>query len=476
MSVRDAVTALRRFGLGPRPGDLASIASDPRGFLLQSVKDKQAALIDAPTLKPSHRLMEELFIEQREKRMMEQQKTPGPQAQATPPAATADGSAKPPEAAAPAAPPVKPADLVRDVFIEEARQRFLHAVNTKAAFVERLVMFWSSHFCISADKGGPVRVAAGAYEREAIRPHVLGRFRDMLIAVEMHPAMIVYLDNQVSMGPNSRGAKGKGLNENLAREILELHTLGADGGYTQEDVTNFARILTGWMFGSLENALAEPGKFFFAPARHEPGDWTVLGRRYKDEGQLTGQRVLEDLSRHPSTARHIARKLARHFVGENASAELIEKLQKAFRASDGDLAVVSRTLIEAPEAWAAQPAKILPPTDFLIAVSRGLVIEPKPENLLNLGVQLGQPLWRPSSPKGWPDEDNAWTAPSAMRERLRIAEIAARQADKRLDPRALADDLFGEALGEQTRLAVSRAEVREQGIELLLMSPDFQRR
>ncbi|RTL71201.1 MAG: DUF1800 family protein, partial [Hyphomicrobiales bacterium] len=270
MSVRDAVTALRRFGLGPRPGEVASVAADPREFLLEGLKNRQAAVIDAPTLKPSDRLMEDLFIEQREKRMMElqkaeqlkaeQQKAPGPQAQASPPPAGADRMTKLPDAAAPATPPVKPADLVRDVFIEEARQRFLHAATTRAAFVERLVMFWSSHFCISADKGGPVRVAAGAYEREAIRPHVLGRFRDMLIAVEMHPAMIIYLDNQVSMGPNSRGAKGKGLNENLAREILELHTLGADGGYTQEDVTNFARILTGWTFDSLENTLAEPGK------------------------------------------------------------------------------------------------------------------------------------------------------------------------------------------------------------------------
>ncbi len=465
MSVRDAVTTLRRFGLGARPGEVKAISGDPRGHLRQSLRDARNALLEDPQLRPSHALIEELFVEQRQRRLAEQQKMKdGPAPQMPPPAMAAPGA------------PKQPAETVRDVFVEEASSRFQHALHTSDGFLERLVMFWSSHFCISADKGGPVRIAAGAYEREAIRPHVLGRFRDMLLAVEMHPVMITYLDNQQSMGPNSRGGKGKGLNENLAREILELHTLGADGGYTQEDVTNFARILTGWSFGGLDSQIAEPGKFFFIPARHEPGEWTVLGRRYKDEGQLTGQRVLEALARHPATAHHIARKLARHFVGDKVPASLVERLRKTFMETDGDLAMVAKALVESPEAWQAAPAKIVPPGDFLVSISRALSLEAKPQNLLRFGVQLGQPLWRPPSPKGWPDEDDAWTAPSAMRERLRIAELAARQVDKHLDPRDVAQDLFGEALSQDTRQAIARAEVREQGFALLLMSPEFQRR
>lgn len=464
MSTRDAVTALRRFGLGARAGEIKSVATDPRGFLLQAIRRFDPGKEDAAGLRPSYAHFEALQVQQRERRLAQQQ-MPKP-AESTPP--TPQPAPAPPEA--------KPPERPRDVLLEEATQRLARAMKTETPLVERLVMFWSNHFCISADKSGAVRVMAGAYEREAIRPHVLGRFRDMLMASAMHPAMILYLDNQQSMGPSSRAAKGKGLNENLAREILELHTLGSDGGYTQTDVTNFARILTGWTVGTLENGISEPGRFFYAPARHEPGDWSVLGKRYKDEGQLTGQRVLDDLSRHPSTARNIARKLVRHFVSDKAPPSLIERVQQSFARSDGDLAAVSRTLIESAEAWSTPPAKILPPADFLIAIARGFGLDTKPQDFLRFGLQLGQPLWRPPSPKGWPDEDEAWTAPSAMRERLRIAELAARLADKSLDPRQAAADLFADALSEHARLAIARAEVREQGLELLAMSPEFQRR
>lgn len=479
MSMRDAVTALRRFGLGARPGEIKRIEGDPRGFLLQSLTRPEAARLEHPDLRPSHVTFTEAMVAQRAKRQAEVQRKSA--ARPDPGTQTPDKPANPPpEAKPPAEPPAatpKPGQVRREAFVEEATQRFLRAAATDAAFVERLVMFWSAHFCVSANKG-PVRGIAGAYEREAIRPHVLGRFVDLLLAAETHPAMLIYLDNQVSVGPNSRAGvnRGRGLNENLAREILELHTLGTDGGYTQEDVTNFARILTGWTVGGLDNPAAEPGKYFFAPARHEPGDWTVLGKRYVDQGQLTGQRVLEDLARHPSTARNIARKLVRHFISDKAPASAVERVQGAFLASGGDLASVAKALVEVPEAWSTSPAKILPPNDFLIATVRGLGVEPRPPELLRFGVQLGQPLWRPPSPKGWPDEDDAWTAPSALRERLRIAELAARIANRNADPRQLADELFGDALSTQTRNAIARAEVREQGLELLVMSPEFQRR
>lgn len=489
----DPATALRRFGLGARPGELAQIAGDPLGFVVQTLSDPKAALIDDPALAPSHVTFAAAMRAQRQQRlarMAEKAAAPGVEAAkdgAAP--ATMPGADAPKEEASPAMsgpsqgaitptnPQPKLGQIRRDAFLEEASARLRHATATGTGMVERLVMFWSNHFSVSANKG-PVRGIAGAYEREAIRPHVLGRFRDMLLAVEQHPAMLIYLDNHLSIGPDSRAGRnrGRGLNENLARESLELHTLGVGGGYTQADVTNLARILTGWTVGNLDNALAEPGKFFFAPARHEPGDIAVLGKTYADRGRLTGEEVLKDLARHRATARHIARKLAVHFVSDDPPPALCAKLEKTFLDTDGDLGAVANALVATPEAWQAAPAKILPPYDFLIALARGLEIAPKPGDLLRLSAQLGQPLWRPPQPAGWPDSDAVWAAPSSLRERLRIAEVAARQADHGIDPRQAADDLLGARMSAATRQAVARAETREQGLELLIMSPDFQRR
>jgi uncharacterized protein (DUF1800 family) len=493
MSAHDAVTALRRFGLGARPGELKRIAGDPRGFVLQSLTEPGRSRIDDPALEPSHVVFAAAMEAQRRQRLARANPPDGGavmqdgagEGGATKAAPVPNPSAAPPSMQPEPAPartpskaaPTKAAEIRREAFIEEAAARFRHAATTDAAFLERLVMFWSNHFCVSANKG-PVRGIAGAYEREVIRPHVLGSFTDMLLAVEKHPAMIVYLDNQVSVGPSSRAGTNRslGLNENLAREILELHTLGVGGGYSQQDVTNFARIITGWTVGNLANAVSEPGKFFFAPARHEPGEWTVIGKRYPARGLQTGEDVLRDLAVHPATARHIANKLARHFVAEEPPPALVAKLERTFLDTKGDLAAVAKALAQANEAWEAPTAKVLPPYDFLVSLLRGLSLEPKPGDLLRLSAMLGEPLWRPPAPAGWPDADTAWAAPSSLRERLRIAEVAARQADRLVDPRQVVDDLFGEAVGTATRQAVARAETREQGLELLIMSPEFQRR
>ena len=290
--------------------------------------------------------------------------------------------------------------------------------------------------------------------------------------------MLIFLDNQGSIGPNSKAGKnrGKGLNENLAREILELHTLGVDGGYSQDDVTNLARLLTGWTVGQTNVEKSEPGKFFFAPPRHEPGEWTLVGKRYADEGEISATKALDDLARHPSTARHIATKLARHFVSEKAPAPLIAALEKTFRDTDGDLAAVARTLVTSPDVWAHPPTKIVPPYDFTISLVRGLGLQQKPGEIVRLAGLLGQPVWQVPSPKGWPDDDDAWMGPSAIRERLRIAEKVARDVDKLADPRVVANDLLGPALSELTRQTIARAETREQGLELLVMAPEFLRR
>lgn len=486
MSARDAAIAARRFGLGARPGDLKNIASDPRGYVLESLVQSEAARISDPDLEPSHVTFAEALTAQRQKKLAERAEamrsaqadtaaappTPPPEPEGPP----KEAGAGQPQAANPAT-QVKPGRVRREAFRQEAFARLNHAVTTKAPFIERLVMFWSNHFCVSANKG-PVRGIAGAYEREVIRPHVLGRFADMLLAAEQHPAMLIYLDNAQSIGPNSRAGinRGRGLNENLAREILELHTLGVNGGYTQQDVTSLAHILTGWTVGNLANSLAEPGKFFFAPARHEPGNQTVLGKRYADNGHGTGLEVLRDLAAHRATAKHIALKLARHFIAQDPPAKLVQRLEANFLETGGDLAAVSRVLVEAPQSWSSEPAKIVPPYDFLVSLVRGFELEHRPLEILRLTNELGQPLWRPPAPAGWPDGDTSWAAPSALRERLRVAEVVARRINASADPRSAAAEVLGEDMSEATRQAVARAETREQGFELLIMSPEFQRR
>ena len=300
----------------------------------------------------------------------------------------------------------------------------------------------------------------------------------MLRAVAQHPTMLIYLDNHRSTGPNSRVGRrrGRGLNENLAREILELHTLGVKGGYKQKDVRNLAKIITGWSVTGGRHRRLPPGHFHFSRRRHEPGDWRVLGKLYRDDGVRTGERVLNDLARHPSTARHIATKFARHFVGDKAPASLINRLTKVFRRTDGNLAALARTLVKSKEAWAAEPSKILPPYDFVVGMARGFGLRERPRMMLRLVRKLGQPLWQPPSPKGWPDEDSAWLNPGALRERLRIAERVASRVARRHDPRRLGDDLLGPMLSSAEREAIARAETRAQGVKLLIMSPAFQRR
>ncbi len=366
----------------------------------------------------------------------------------------------------------------RGTFNAEVMARITKARTTPTPFLERLVMFWSNHFSVSARKV-PVMALAGAFEREAIRPHVLGRFADMLLAVEQHPAMLVYLDNVGSTGPNSRAGRnrGRGLNENLAREILELHTLGVDGGYTQDDVTNLARLITGWTVGNVNQPDAVSGHFYFARNRHEPGTWTIAGKTYRSGNENAGRQCLLDLARHPATARHITRKFARHFVGDNAAASLLERLEATFRETDGDLAALTNALVMSDDAWQTPPRKILPPYDFLVAISRVFDIDLPPRQIFRLSAALGQPLWRPPSPKGWPDDDDAWMAPAALRERLRFAErTSVAIARKDIDPREIAGRVLGERMSEPTRMAIARAETRAQGFEMLIMSPEFQRR
>lgn len=485
-SSTEAILATNRFGLGPRPGDLARIASDPRGAVLAQLADPAAARLEAPGLPTtegalrSARLAE--LARNAERAAAPPPAAPGPQAGASPSATAGWASGGPPANAAkpmPAAATVKSAvpPVEADLFRAEATQRFGRLAETATPLLERLVMFWSNHFAVSETKGSSVKVSVGPMEREAIRPHVLGRFADMLQAVETHPAMLYYLDNHVSYGPRSVSGRNsrRGLNENLAREILELHTLGVDGGYGQADVTAFARVITGWTVSNPDDDLFAGGRFTFAPARHEPGPQEVFGRTYAEPDHRQGLAVLSDLARHPATARHLATKLARHFVADDPPPALVERLATVYLDTDGHLGEVTRALVSAPEAWAPEAAKVRPPYEFLVAMARALPKVPELGAVNGALTALGQPTWAPPGPDGWPDRVAAWMSPAGLATRLDIAVQFARYAGDR-DPHALAAELWGEAVPAATREAVRRAESRQQGIAMLFAAPEFQRR
>ena len=406
---------------------------------------------------------------------------PAAAADAAPPGGQAEpqqqNMVRPPEPAPRETP--QPVDVVVKTFRTEALARFQRATLVEAGFVERLVTFWSNHFCVSASKGGNVRILAGAFEREAIRPHVLGRFADMLLAVEQHPAMLLFLDNQQSLGPNSRAGinRKRGLNENLAREILELHTLGVGGGYRQEDVTSLARIITGWTLVGPEGRLGEPGTFVFNVNAHEPGPHALLGKTYADTGLTQGHDALKDLARHPSTAKFIATKLVRHFVADDPPPALVARLAQRFAKTDGDLKAVALELLDADEAWKAPLTKIRSPYEAVIASGRMLARVPEQplRYLGNLNV-LGQPLWSPAGPNGFADTNDIWASPEGIKLRLDLAaQIASRTGDA-FDARELIEVIAGGAASKETQQTIERAESRQQAMALLLMSPEFQRR
>lgn len=395
----------------------------------------------------------------------------GTQVAAAPPAPGQNQMAQP----RPANEPALPYRTYRDEVLARVRL----ALDSETGFGERLVAFWSNHFCVGATKSNMTRIMAGAYEREAIRPHVFGRFEEMLVAAESHPAMLDFLDNRLSVGPASPVGKrrGRGLNENLAREILELHTLGVSGGYAQVDVTNLARIITGWTVVGREAVLGFPGSFAFNAGLHEPGAPPLLGKPYGQPGKEKGLAAFSDLAHHPATADFIAIKLVRHFVADEPPSALVRDLAAVFRRTEGDLAAVSRALIESKAAWEAEPTKIRSPQEFLLAAFRALGRKPDFGQIIGPLNAMGQPLWQPSGPNGYPDTNEAWASPEGIKTRIDVAAGWGRQAAGSVpDPRELADAILGPLLSPETRQAVARAESKPQALALMLMSPEFQRR
>ncbi|MBE7219631.1 MAG: DUF1800 family protein [Caulobacteraceae bacterium] len=471
-----AVTiAFQRFGLGPKPGGRDAV-TDARAALHEEIARGDAAMIDADTaeqfgLEGTTGNYRRVYAAAAARKAMQAIEAD---------AAMARRSATAAEAAQARAAALKEVGGAAErIYRAEALARIRRAIEARAGFVERLVAFWSNHFCVSAAKGPVGRVTAGAFEREAIRPHVLGRFADMLVAAESHPAMLHFLDNARSVGPVSRAGlrSGRGLNENLGREIMELHTLGVDGGYTQADVTNLARILTGW---SIEGPEGQPPGdargFVFRAGAHEPGPIPLLGRTYADAGAAQGRAALDDLARRPQTARFVATKLARAFVADAPPPALVDGLARTFRDTDGDLRAVSLALISAPEAWAPTPGKVRTPWELIIATNRLLGHLPEdPGQVLGPLRTLGMPLWEPPGPNGFPAADAAWASPEGIKLRLDYCALVASKLKTPPNPSELLAALCGGAQSPETRQAVARAESREQGLALLLMSPEMQR-
>ncbi|MDB2407294.1 DUF1800 domain-containing protein [Jannaschia sp.] len=369
---------------------------------------------------------------------------------------------------------------MRQVFFSTLARVLARAATTRDGFRERLQWFWADHFTIP-DGLGRRRLSVAGYHEDAIRPHVAGRFGDLLEAAVTHPAMVDYLDQRHSMGPNSRRARnGGGLNENLARELLELHTLGVDGPYSQGDVRQLAELLTGLSFN-------EVGDRHFRNAYAEPGPEIVLGRSYggqKSDPEAI-RAVLADLSIHPATARHVSGKLARHFVSDDPPADLIETMTMRWIATDGDLPSVYAVMLDHPASAEPELRKVRQPLDYIAAATRALDAG---EALLSLGTRqirtglalplelMGQPWQKVPGPDGWPEAAEDWITPQGLAARIDWAMRMPDALPALPDPRAFVDVALGPLASERTRFAARAAESRADGIGLILSAPEFHRR
>jgi uncharacterized protein (DUF1800 family) len=470
-----SIVALHRFGLPPKLGSTDSIG-DARSALLAELDKPDAALIKNDDLLSSSEAARAAFDFRQERKAARLAAKAQSEAEKQQAKEAGSSEEKQPAQQENTAKPNPGPGLPQQIYLEESKARLESALAADAGFVERLVWFWSNHFCISADKGG-VRPLCGAYEREAIRPHVTGKFSDMLLAVESHPAMLLYLDNARSIGPNSFAGlrRGKGLNENLAREILELHTLGVRTGYSQDDVTSFAKVITGWSIVPPRQSPDHGGEFTFNPRMHEPGTHRVIGNDYEDRGFEQGHAVLLTLSKSPATANHIALKLASHFVADDPPRSLVARLASRFLDTKGDLKEVSKALITAPEAWDPAPTKLRRPSDWVVGSLRVCGVKPPDVRpILQAQNLLGEPLWRVPAPNGFSDNSAAWM--DGLGQRLDIANQISRRVGDTLDATAIAQNTFGPLLSRETKEALARAESRSQALALLLMSSEFQRR
>jgi uncharacterized protein (DUF1800 family) len=359
-----------------------------------------------------------------------------------------------------------------------AKATFARALGSEDPYRERLVAFWADHFT-TAPRNRIEAPLPGILIDEAIRPHVTGRFADMLAAVVTHPVMLIYLNQEASFGPQSpKGMRQKkGLNENLARELLELHTLGVGAGYGQADVRALAELLTGLAVG--------PEGFVFDARRAEPGAETVLGKRYGGTGMAPIHAALDDLAARPETAAHLGQKLAVHFLADDPDPAVGAALAEVFRDTGGDLRAVSAALVAHPAAEAG--AKARQPFDFVVAALRALGVGPEAilaaepgqfrRWLLDPLGAMGQPFQRAPGPNGWPEREADWITPQGLAARIDWAMAAPQRLLRSLpDPRAFLRTALGDRAGKDLVWAVSAAESARDGVGIVLASPEFNRR
>jgi uncharacterized protein (DUF1800 family) len=443
LDLKAASIAANRFGFGAKPGELDSIAQDPRAWLSRQLAAEAPRAAGTPAW-PAQ-LAEFL-------RMRRERKT------------DLDGVKM-----------VRKA--LRQQFRAAAAQRTIDAANSPTPFRERLVQFWSNHFTVSVQRP-VVAPAAIGFENEAIRPHITGNFRDMLKAVAAHPAMLLYLDNVNSFGPNSEGGlkNKRGLNENLAREMMELHTVGVDGGYSQTDVTELAKILTGWSIAGDQEP--NSGQFRYRPFVHEPGSKTVMGKTYPEAGPDEAIAVMNDLAARSATARHIGTKLARHFVSDDPPKATVDALARTYMETDGDLHAVSMTLIGLPQIWAESLAKVKTPNDLVISACRtfGIADVQTGEMLLTGLRQMDQAPFAAPSPAGWPDIADSWISPEAMMTRVEWAMAVGQKLEAQADARDIAKATIQPVASQTTLFHIDHAPSAAEALALLIASPEFQRR
>jgi uncharacterized protein (DUF1800 family) len=350
-------------------------------------------------------------------------------------------------------------ELVKQMATEAAEARLLRAIESPRQLEEVMVDFWYNHFNVFSGKGQD-RVLVASYERDAIRPYVFGSFRQMLGATAHHPAMLFYLDNWVS--------KAGGLNENYARELMELHTLGVDGGYTQKDVTELARMLTGWTYAPRRGA-----QFVFDPRRHDNGAKAWLGRPVTARGVNEGEYALDVLAVHPSTARNISRELAQYFVADQPPPALVERMAQTWIASNGDIRSVLRTMFSSQEFMDQQyaGAKYKTPYQYVVSASRAAAMpmtEVKP--LVGILSRLGMPLYGCQTPDGYKNTEAAWLNPDGLSRRISYALSMSSGADA-----ASVQEALGASVSKRTAAIVADSNERLRA-GMLLGSPDFMQR
>lgn len=364
---------------------------------------------------------------------------------------------------------------------KDIRWHFIRPITSQHGFRERLVAFWTDHFTVAATNRRLTLLTPDMIQT-AIRPHVGGNFGDMLKAVTMHPAMLVFLNQSASIGPNSPAGKGaeRGLNENLAREILELHTLGVGAEYSQNDVRQFAELLTG--------LTVDKEGFVFRARRAEPGAETVLGKDYGGRRGKVGDilKALDDLALRRDTARHLARKLITHFIGGKPAPDHVKQIIKAYRSSDGNLQEAYRAMLDHPNAWEPKLQKAKTPFDFEVSaframgVTRADITNAKQREINRTMLAplraMGQPLLRPNGPDGWSESPADWITPAGLAARIKWANALAQREAREKDPVLFLETTLHDAASPLLKRAVAGSETRHEGVALVLSSPEFNRR